>query len=405
MAALVAVFLARAGVGWVAGFHEIRGRRLSAAGHLEGAIDHLDRGAFGENRPSTLWLAGEVRLGLYQRELSRGASRESLEPILVEAFRAETAATSLSPASGWARASLADVYHQQERQQLYHHGLPLDMVGEDRWAFVGPAGRIAIGLLREAIEREPTQYLFYDQLAFALLDYGLTDAALEVVRESAFVQPDFFQHEYRRLRPLSPAVLDTFAAGSREALGRVPLIQQFGHLLALAKLELQRGNATTAEQDLRAALELSATRLQRADAHYRLGLALRAQLRYDEAIEHLVLSEEEPVFRAAALAVRSTIADERGQLETALSLMRKARRLKPYEIGYALAYARMAVAYGRYDWAEEALWWANKTHSRDARPLRRLEEILLEQGKRQEASKVREELRRLEAPKRDDANS
>lgn len=394
--ALVILFLARAVTGWIGGSADSQGRRLAAAGHLESAIPLLERGALGQNRAATRWLAGEARLGLYQTALFDDAPPGRLEELLHDAFRDHTAAISLCPASGWYWASLADVYHQQERRQLFRHGLPLAMVGQQRWAFVGQPGRVAIGLLRMAIEREPTQYLFYDQLAFALLAYGLPEAAVEVVRESARVQPAFGQHEYGRLTPIPEIVLDAFAEASREALGQVPLMRQFGHLLSLGKLELRRGNSRQAEQDLREALALPGTRLNYADANFRLGVALKQQVRHDEAIEAFLLAEIEPIFEPLGLASRAAIAEDREDLEQALSLMRRARRLQPMQMSYAMEYARMAVEFERPDWAEEALAWAVTLSRFDTRPLRALEDVLLDQGKRAEATEVRRQIGRIE---------
>ncbi|HXV75834.1 MAG TPA: tetratricopeptide repeat protein [Candidatus Polarisedimenticolaceae bacterium] len=392
---VVAVFLVRAINGLVGGWADSQGRRLAAAGRLADALPLLDRGAIGEDRAATRWLSGEARLGLYQVALYEPETEEGLDELLARAFTDHTEAISLSPASGWYWASLADVYHQHERRQRSPDGLPLEILDQNRWTFVGRPGRVAIGLLRMAIDREPTQYLFHDQLAFALLDYRLIDAAVEVVGESARVQPDFGRHEYRRLSPIPEVVIDAFADASREALGRVPLMRQFGHLLSLGKLELRRGRAGQAEQDLRAALELPGTSLNHADARYRLGLALAAQSRHEEAVEVLREAEVEPIFEPMALAARASIAEQRGELDQALALLRRARRLAPMELGYAMAYARLAIAVDRPDWAEEALDWAVTAHPDDPRPLRALARLLRELGKRHEASEVERRLLRI----------
>lgn len=402
MLALALVFVFRAGVGWVAGMADSQGRRLSAAGRYESAIPLLDRGAIGQNRVATLWLAGEARLGLYQVELDQDAPAERLDPLLAETFQVETDAISRSPASGWTWASLADVYHQQERERIHSRGLSLGMVEENRWAFVNRPGRIAIGLLRTAIEREPTQYLFYDQLAFVLFDYGLMDEAIEVVRQSATVQPDFGQHEYTRLPTIPAFVLDAFVESSRESLGNAPLIQQFNHLLALGKLELRRGKSVEAERDLRAALERPGTEINYSEARFLLGIALKNQGRHDEAVALFIEAAEEPVFRPASLAARAAIAEQAGDLEQALSLMRQARRLEPRQLDYGLSYARMAVRFEKPEWAEEALRWSIQVHPRDPRPLRQLERLLLDEEKTHEAGEVRRKLDRIEAPPESD---
>jgi tetratricopeptide (TPR) repeat protein len=247
-----------------------------------------------------------------------------------------------------------------------------------------------------AIEREPTQYVFRDQLAFALLAYGLRDQALEVVFESARVQPHFEMHAYTNLRPLPDDVVDAFAEGARSALGQTPLLPRVVHLLALGRLELRRGNARQAEQDLRAALEMPGTALNRADAHFRLGQSLQAQVRYDEAIEVYLEAEENPIFEPLGLFQRARIAEDRDELEQALKMLRRARRLRPANVEYALSYARIAEEFGKPSWAEEALRWARTKHPENPRALRALVELLLRQGDRVGADEIREELERLQ---------
>jgi len=388
----------RAITGWIGGSAYSQGSRLAYAGRFERALPLIERGAMGPERSAMLWLAGEARLGLYQSRVVQDASEEELDELLRGAFRNDTEAIMLSPASGWYWASLADVYHQRERRFLYRFGLPLDLVGQDRWAFVGRDGRIALGMMRMAIEREPTQYTFLDQMAFALLDYGLRDQALAVVRESARVQPHFGMHSYTSLTPLPDDVIDAFTEGARSALGQTPLMPRVIHLLALGKLELRRGNATQAEQDLRGALEVPGMVINRADAQFRLGLALQMQARYDEAIEAYLSSETHPVFEPMGVSQRARIAEEREELELALDLLRRARRLRPADLGYALSYARIAVQFGKPEWAEESLRWARTKHPRDPRPLRLLADLLLEQGDRVGSDELREELERMQGP-------
>jgi tetratricopeptide (TPR) repeat protein len=392
------VYGGRAVTGWIDGVAYSKGSRLSAAGRLSAALPLIEMGAIGAARPAMLWLAGEARLGLYQARVAEGAPEEELDELLRGAFSNHTAAIPLSPASGWYWSSLADVYHQRERRLLYRFGRPLDLLGQDRWAFVGRDGRIALGMMRMAIEREPTQFVFYDQMAFALLDYGLRPQGLEMVRDSARVQPNFAMHSYRNLDPLPRDVLDAFAEGARSALGQTPLMPRVTHLLALGRLELRRGNASQAERDLREAIETPGTELNRADVYYRLGQALQMQARYDDAIEAYLRAEDDPIFEPLALRARAGIAEERGDLEHALDLLRQARRLRPGEMDYALTYARYAIEFGRPDWAEEALRWASTKHPEDPRPLRELAGLLREQGDVSGAEALRRQIEHLENP-------
>jgi len=394
--ALLLLYGGRTITGWIGGVAYSRGSRLTSAGRFEQALPEIEKGALGPERGAMLWLAGEARLGQYQARVVEDATEEELDELLRGAFSNNTEAITLSPASGWYWSSLADVYHQRERRFLYRFGRPLDLLGQDRWAFVGRDGRIALGMMRMAVEREPTQYVFFDQIAFALLDYGMREQALAAVHESARVQPNFGMHAYTRLRPLPGDVLDAFADGARSALGETPLMPRVIHLLALGRLELRRGNAAQAERDLREAIKMPGTGLNRADASYRLGQALQMQARYDEAIEAFVEAETDPIFEPLGLRARASIAEEQGDLELALKLLRRARRLRAGELDYALTYARIAIELERLDWAEESLRWARTKHPRDPRPMRMLLGLLLEQGDSAGAESLRQQLERVE---------
>ena len=81
-----------------------------------------------------------------------------------------------------------------------------------------------------------------------------------------------------------------------------------------------------------------------------------------------------------------------------MDLLRRARRLRPGELDYALTYARVAVEFGRLDWAEESLRWARTKHPDDPRPVERLAELLRQQGDVQGAESLRRELESRENP-------
>ena len=61
-----------------------------------------------------------------------------------------------------------------------------------------------------------------------------------------------------------------------------------------------------------------------------------------------------------------------------------------------MSYARVALAFDKPDWAEEALHWAARANPGDPRPLRELELLLIEQGRKQDAAEIRERLERIE---------
>jgi tetratricopeptide (TPR) repeat protein len=251
-------------------------------------------------------------------------------------------------------------------------------------------------MTRIALQREPVLYPLYDQLALMYLDYGLEERSLEEVRRSAMVQPVFKYHYYRALDPLPPAILDAFADGSRKALGRTPFIRQVLHYLALGRVELKRGELRQAEEDFRTALELPGEEMNRAEAHYYLGLVLTRQDSLEEAARSLEEAETHPNFAAAAAAGLAVIAERQGGLEEALELLARARRLQPRHLGHLLEYARVARELGEWHQAEAALKWGLLVHPRESGPVRSLVTTYIGMGRLREAEMTLEELEALE---------
>jgi len=397
LVALALVVLAhyglRAAVAALAAPHYVRGRHLAAQGRYDAALPQLERGAIGGQRPETRWLTAQVRIGIWQNKLWEGASAEEVEPQLVRAFAEYTEAIAASPATGWYWASLGDLYHQRERQMRYESGVPLESLRWGPWGRVGRAGRVAIGLMRLGIELEPTAHHLRDQLAFTLYDYGLDDLALEAVRESARVLPDYSFHSYDQLDPLPEGLLEAFADASREALGHTPLLRRTLALIALGRMDLRLGRLEQAERDLLGALDAPGDRLNRAEAHYYLGLVLMRQERWDEAAAHLVAAERHPNFESPAVAARAALAERRGDLRAALDLLARARRLRPGQVSYALDYARVALALGETPRAEQALKWANQVDPADWRARRDLVRLYLDAGRLAEARTTLDSLR------------
>jgi len=391
---LVALYGVRAVVGVHGGIAYSRGRRLAALAKFERALPLLEHAAVGQERAAALWLTAQVRLGIWHDRLALGEPPESMSELMVQAYREYTEAISLSPASGWYWAGLGDIYHQRERIERYRAGFPLELLEADPWARVGRPGRIAVGMGRTAVRHEPTVYNLQDQLAFQLLGYGLEPAALEVVRNSARVQPIFRLHAYLDLDPLTPSVVDAFAEGAREALGRTPFLSREFHLLALGRLEFRRGRMDEAERYMREALDVPGTTINRAEARYYLGRALADQGRVEEGIAALEAAEEHEAFSAIALAARAGIAEERGRLDEALELLDLARTIDRRKLGLALDFARVARKTGAWSRAEAALRWAATVHRDDPRPLKALGLTYLEQGK---VKAAREILGRLDA--------
>ena len=389
------LFLVRAVTGWVHGVAYARGRFLAAHGFYEEALPHLDRAVAGHNTSPALWLAAQVRMGIWHDRMGEGIPAEELESLLEEAHQGYLGAMAASPASGWYWASLGDVYHQRERVERFTHGFTIDSLGPDRWSLVGRSGRLAIGMTRTAIEREPTVFTFHDQLAFMLFDYQLTEEALRVVDSSARVQPTYRLHAYDVLDPLPDDLLTTFVRASREELEGAPFLRRQLHLLSLGKVEHRRENYEQARKDFVAALSEAGDTMNRAEAHLWLGKTLTEFGRYEEAEAELELALADPRFAVAVARARIRIAMRVGRLDRALGLLRDLRRLQPRKLGHCLEFADVARQLEDWPAAFEALSWARVVHPNDRRPLVVLIETYLEAGQRAQARQALNDLVRM----------
>lgn len=375
--------------------HYIRGRHLAASANYDEALPELERAAVGALRSEVLWLRAQVRISQWQYAMYEGSDYATEQPLLLDAFREYTEAMSLSPASGWYWSSLGDLYHQRERQQRYEAGKDLGFAIFGPWGNVGRSGRIAVGMMRLSLELEPTWYLMHDQLAFALIDYELQEAALAAVGDSARALPVYRFHAFDQLDPLPVGLLAAFESASRAALGNTPFLRAGLHRLALGRLTLRMDRIEQAEADLRAGLASPGDRLNRAEAHYYLALVLTRQDRPEAADAEYRLAQQHPNFETASLAGRSVLADRRGDPEEALRLLAVARRKAPRRIGYDLEYARIARKIGAWPKAVHALQWAERTHPGDVRPLRALGATYVEMGDLEAARGVLADLEAL----------
>jgi len=410
--ALVALFGVRGVYGVIGGVSYAKGVGLAAEARYEKALPQLERAAVGSNRARAIWFQGEVRWGIWY-EMPDG---EESDEMLRRAYRDYLHVISLSPAGGWYWLNLGDLYLDFEKQEIERQPAPLDLFGMGPFAPIGTPGRIAIGMYRTAIAREPTEFEGYDRLGKALAQLGMQEQARESIKQAASRQPIFFHHSYSELGPVTPDwVMDAFAEGSRAALGETPMVTRATHLTELGKVELRRNNPVQAETDLRAALAESGILLNRAEIHYNLGRALAAQERDDEALEQLLLAEEHENLKVASLKLRAQINESREQPEVALRLIGQLRRLQPREIEHCLEFARIARDLEHWDKAEEALGWARITHPLDSRPLwglvylridrrdiagsaRVLDEIDRRDGPSEELSRIRSELTGMISP-------
>ena len=86
---------------------------------------------------------------------------------------------------------LGDVYFRRETVERARSVVDMAMLDRGPWAFLGDDGRIAIGLCRTAIDREPNRFEYRDQLVFLLESNGLHEEALAAMEESARNPPRF----------------------------------------------------------------------------------------------------------------------------------------------------------------------------------------------------------------------
>jgi len=379
MCALSLIFAVRAAYGLVAGLSYSQGRRLARTTQYERALPLLDRSAIGALRPEVRWLAGEVRLGLWQQRIEQGADPEDVSSLLAAAYVDSSAALAASPASGWYWIALGNLYHQAERLSVHRQGVPLSLMTQDRWAFVGRPGRIAIGMMRIGLAREPNWYLFHDQIAYVYYDYRLQPETLEAVYDSALALPVYELHAYRSLRPPDPGIVEAFARGAVDSLGRVPWMWPVRHRIALGRLEVRRENWVEAEVHLRKALELDSIPLNVAEAHYYLGLSLIGQGRFDAGREELIEAEKQAPMKPSSVVAQADLADRLELWGEAVDLWERAKRLDPQRLDVRLRLARAARATGQHERAIHALREAARSHPSSHEPLVELVRLFIEQ--------------------------
>jgi tetratricopeptide (TPR) repeat protein len=298
---------------------------------------------------------------------------------MAAAYKDASAALALSPASGWYWMALGNLYHQAERLALHRQGVPLNLVGQDRWNFVGRPGRIAIGMMRIGLTREPNWYLFHDQLAYVYYDYRLKPETLEAVYRSALALPVYELHAYRTLRPPDPRIVDTFARGALDSLGHVPWLWPVRHRIALGRLEVRRENWVEAEAHLREALELDVIPLNVAEAHYYLGISLIAQGRFDEGRAALIEAEKQSPMEPLAVSAQADLAERLDRWNEALDLWVRAKRLSPHRLDVSLRLAHAARVTGQHDRAIHEMREAARVHPASHEPLAELVRLFIEQ--------------------------
>jgi tetratricopeptide (TPR) repeat protein len=389
---IAGVFVARAAIGVPAGLADAHGGAAEAAGRFAEASELWDRAAVGENLTGVLWRSGRSLMRSWRQlptaERLAGPGDEVLRAAAVRYLKGRAA----SPGSAWFTAGLGDVYKLRERTARQLRVVDVETLSRGPWALVGDDGRIAIGLTRAAIDREPTNFENRDQLVFLLEENGLHVEALTEMAESARVLPDFVAHPDFVFEELPLDLVETFWRTSRAVPPEeVPLLSPGRKLVSAGILGRRLGHLAEAETDLRAALNGSGTIVLRAEASFYLGLVLADLGRFDDAETMLAQALRWPAFGPGVAEARARMAMKQERWPVALAQLREARRLQPRELWILLDFARVAQKTKSWDQAEEALRWAILVHPESPEPRRQMVGMFLDQGEKVNARRALDE--------------
>lgn len=391
---LAGVFFVRAVSGVGAGVAHRRAFRVEAEGALTEAARLFQRAAVGFNRFEDLKLAGEVCLEVWDAAQRPGGQPSTATRFLAEGGGDYLEAASIAPASGGPWAGIGAIYSRIEAAERSGRPLDLGSLGASPWLLVGRPGRLAVGFVRRAIEEEPKVLDHRDELCLTLLRLGLGEEAKAALRESARVQPSHAAHVNLSWNDMPGELVEAFVEGSRESLGRTPLLTLERHLLSLGQLERRLNRLDDAERDLREALRQPGDAIARSEDAFHLALVLIDKKEYAQAKPALDQAALQPVFATSVLSLRARIAEAEGQPREALEFLQDAHRREPRNIELALQVARVACEIKEWVAAVEALRWTSIVQPESPRLCEALVETLLKAGDREKAASALEEMRR-----------
>jgi tetratricopeptide (TPR) repeat protein len=322
------------------------GLRDAAAGRYGPAVAELDRGAVGIHRFEARWMAGEVRLGIWDRMDDPAAYGAEGVRTLSEAAREFLASEREVAASGWPLSGLATAYRRVE--QVEAAGRPVDLAsfGKPPWARIGRAGRIAVGLGRLAVGREPTVSARRDALVETFSRLGLPDEAASALRESARIQPVLEKHHDLDPGRMERTLIEAFHEGAREALGNVPMTRPIEHRLSLGKSAFRLERFEEADAWFREVLDAPAGRLDFAEARFWLGLVSERRGRLEDAGVFFSSVLSIPAFRPAALDRLARLAERRGDWRGVYERLDLLRREQPGRPEFVVRWAAAAIRSG-----------------------------------------------------------
>lgn len=331
------------------------GIRDAAAGEYEAAVRKLDRGAVGIHRFEARWMGAEVRLGRWDRMEDPVAYGEEGVRTLREAARDFLASEREVAASGWPLSGLASTFRRVEQVEAAARPVDLSSLGKPAWARIGRAGRIAVGLGRLSIDREPTVPARRDALAETFRMLGLRDEAAAAIRDSARIQPVFEKHPGFDPDRMDRALIEAFYEGAREALGRVPMTRPMEHLLSLGKSAFRLERFDEADAWFRRVLDGPAGRLDLAEARFWLGLVSEKRGRFEDAEGFFASVVSVPNFRPASLDRIARLAERRGDWRGAYERLDLLRREQPGRPEFVVRWAAAAVRAGEAARAVEGI--------------------------------------------------
>ena len=394
---VVAAIFAFRGV--VGGAAYSAGLRMADRGDYVAAAAELDRGAIGGNRFEALWMGGDVRLGVWDRlgvDSLAGAEGERLAGEAADRF---LAADREVAGSGWTLAGLAAAYRRAELADAVDRTVDLAWIGHPSWAQVGRYGRIAVGLGRLAVAREPAVAEHRDAIVETYLSFGLRQEAIGALREAARVQPLLETPRGFDSDALDDEMRTAFYEGAKDALGSAPMARPVAHLLSLGKTAFRLGRYDESRLWFEKVLEGPSWRMADAEARFWLGLAAERSGHPEQAKEYFESVQAVPNFRLASLDWLARLAERRGDWREAVRSLETLRRESPNRSAVVSRWARAKAELGEIPPAIEVVRAELQRNPGDTDLLVTILELQLQAG---DLDSARRSLRSLEEDHPDD---
>lgn len=374
-----------AGVAFAKGSSAARRARFGAA------QSWLSHAACGGNAADAAWLAGEVQLGVYDAAKDDVSRRRALNAAATDFLTV----IRRSPASTWGMVGLAATFARSERSGRALRVVDLESLGQSPWSRVGREGRIAIGLLHQAIARAPASCDAHDALLKLLLGLDLGDEAEAAARAAAAAAPGLPYHEGLDASKLSPRVLAAFADGSRAAMDATPLASPERKWFYLGLLEERLGRLDGAASALGKAMELPAPALDHAEIAYHYGQVLETLGRNDAAEAAWRVAERSSKFRGPVAVERARREQGRKDWAATLRYLSVARAASPDRLDLILWTASVQQKAGEDEQAIQLLRWGVTAHPDDRSARLALIEALERMGRRGTAENALFEYERI----------